>query len=375
MEKELIVLSVLSVFFIKDLFKKNKKDINEKFEDDIIFKKKGFVAKALAESGKYVINDRLKYHKNPDGGDVFKMKDGGWVYVSNSESSNKKGGVGALRFNKKGKLIKYYSILDKTERNCSGGRTPHNTWLSCEEHSKGIVWQCYPDGKRNAMPLPQLGVFSHEAAAVDPKTNIVYMTEDDTDGLIYKFVPKYKTDENYSNGILYAACRGKDKTVEWKEIKDPSAEKKKTRYQVHKGYRNNKWEGCVYHPDGYIYICESNKGIYRYDIKKNKLELFYKSLNSHDPSKLNSPDNICVTPKGNILVSEDPGGLWNDYLELWIIDHKTRDAYPFLQVHNHFGSELAGVAFSPNGKKLYFSSQRGKNGNGITYEISGNFNF
>jgi secreted PhoX family phosphatase len=42
------------------------------------------------------------------------------------------------------------------------------------------------------------------------------------------------------------------------------------------------------------------------------------------------------------------------------------------------GSEICGPAFSPDGKRLYFSSQRGTTGStsgsgGITYEISGQF--
>jgi hypothetical protein len=38
------------------------------------------------------------------------------------------------------------------------------------------------------------------------------------------------------------------------------------------------------------------------------------------------------------------------------------------------GSELTGPAFSPDGKRLYFSSQRGgPTGQGITYEVSGPF--
>ena len=40
--------------------------------------------------------------------------------------------------------------------------------------------------------------------------------------------------------------------------------------------------------------------------------------------------------------------------------------------HGQAGSELAGPAFDPSGRRLYFSSQRG-GGNGITYEITGPF--
>jgi secreted PhoX family phosphatase len=47
---------------------------------------------------------------------------------------------------------------------------------------------------------------------------------------------------------------------------------------------------------------------------------------------------------------------------------------PFLRVTGQSGSELCGPAFSPDGQRLYFSSQRGTSGavsGGITYEIRG----
>jgi secreted PhoX family phosphatase len=51
---------------------------------------------------------------------------------------------------------------------------------------------------------------------------------------------------------------------------------------------------------------------------------------------------------------------------------------PLLQVTGQNGSELAGPAFSPDGSRLYVSSQRARGGDalhglGITYEISGPF--
>ena len=49
---------------------------------------------------------------------------------------------------------------------------------------------------------------------------------------------------------------------------------------------------------------------------------------------------------------------------------------PLLRVTGHAGSELTGPAFSPDGSRLYFSSQRGpgvNGGSGITYEVTGPF--
>jgi hypothetical protein len=36
-------------------------------------------------------------------------------------------------------------------------------------------------------------------------------------------------------------------------------------------------------------------------------------------------------------------------------------------------SEITGPAFDPKGQRLYFSSQRGSDGRGITYEVRGPF--
>ncbi|OEU99051.1 hypothetical protein AN217_15920 [Streptomyces qinglanensis] len=53
-----------------------------------------------------------------------------------------------------------------------------------------------------------------------------------------------------------------------------------------------------------------------------------------------------------------------------------RTAAPFLRVEGQGGSEITGPAFSPDGKRWYFSSRRGVGGrssDGITYEVSGPF--
>jgi len=74
-----------------------------------------------------------------------------------------------------------------------------------------------------------------------------------------------------------------------------------------------------------------------------------------------------VTPTGNILVAEDGGNM-----ELVMLG-PGRTALALLRVEDQAGSELTGPAFDPSGRRLYFSSQRGFDGDGITYEVRGPF--
>ena len=91
----------------------------------------------------------------PDGQATFSTTDGGWILVTNSESLAPAGaGTSAIRFGPDGAIASAYRILGGTNLNCAGGPTPWGTWLSCEEHDAGLVWECDPAGKLGGRGAP-----------------------------------------------------------------------------------------------------------------------------------------------------------------------------------------------------------------------------
>jgi len=90
-----------------------------------------------------------------------------------------------------GQLRSSHVSLSGTLRNCAGGPTPWNSWLTCEEtvlgpdspgarleRPHGFIFDVPAEGAPTGQPLEAMGRFSHEAVAIDPRTGIVYETED-----------------------------------------------------------------------------------------------------------------------------------------------------------------------------------------------------
>jgi secreted PhoX family phosphatase len=367
----------------------------------------GFTTRIVAIANQQpVSSSNYRWHIFPDGGGVMPKADGGWYYVSNSEVPGAGslgflfpplaplsdvieiftpglGGSGVLEFAADGTITDAYRILSNTTFNCAGCVTPWGTWLSCEEWPNGQVWECDPSGREAAVARPTLGRFSHEATAVHVERRTIYMTEDMPDGRFYRWVadesdwPRGAARPALQNGRLQVMKVLGDGTegallgpqpVTWVDAQNPGQQQDRERIDGTAVFDGG--EG-IWNYQGYVYF--SSKGderIWVYDTHRETLEVIYDLATSDNPI-LSGVDNITVTSQGDVLVAEDGG----DMQVVVILPDRTLK--PLLQIVGQDASEIAGIAFSPDGRRMYFTSDRGGPqpgggygaGFGITYEL------
>ena len=330
----------------------------------------GFTSRVIAVGGELVGETDYEWHIFPDGAGTFADDKGGWYYTCNSEvfdfMAPAAGGVSAIHFDADGNILDAYRILEGSNSNCGGGPTPWGTWLSGEENFSGIgrMWECDPTGVKKAVAHEAMGLWSHEAAAVDPKNQQVYLTEDNKEGVFYRYTPTAYPD--LSAGKLEACIVAADGSVTWGAITDPTGATTPTRSQVAGATIFPGNEGCWYH-EGWVYFTsKGDHSVHGIDIDAQKYTLLWKG----DPdglgiegAVLSHVDNITVDAgSGDLFVAEDGGNM-----ELVIISPDGITA-PFLRLigAGHELSEITGPVFNPARDRLYFSSQRGPSSRDLT---------
>jgi len=284
------------------------------------------------------------------------------------------GGASAIRFGSGGRVRDAYRILSGTSVNCSGGGTPWGTWLSCEEVEAGRVWECDPTGRRRAVPRAAMGVFKHEAAAVDPQGRRVYLTEDLIDGGLYRFTSARWP--NLARGKLEIARVRRGGRVEWVKVPDSGAASERTRRQVRGATRFKRGEG-LWFDSGILYVSTTGDSrVHAYDTRRERIRVAYDGLASRSAPLLRV-DQMTGSRAGEVFVCED---IATDEIDMGVITPDRRVAR-FLSVMGpqHDGSELTGVTFDPSGTRMYVASPRAFSkselapGPGAIYEITGPF--
>jgi hypothetical protein len=338
----------------------------------------GFTARKLATTGTTVkrwdgSDTGYEWHDDPDGGGVFPILAAsgvtGWVYASNSEATP--GGVGAIVFDAAGNVVDAYSILNGTLNNCAGGVMPFPggwRWVSCEEVEDGQAYECNPYAPGNGVARPAMGRFFREAVAADPVEQRIYQTEDRTDGAFYRFTPT--TWGDLGAGLLEVMIDLGGGAVGWAEVPDPDGNPVNTRSQTPVGggtiKRFNGGEG-VWYSDGNVYLTtKGDNRVWRYTPATTTLTIVYDDTDPFpSPRHLTGVDNVVATATNRVFVAEDGGTM-----EIVGVNVETGATHPIIR-YDVTGSEITGPAFSPDGTRLYFSSQ---NNPGETFEVAGPWN-
>jgi secreted PhoX family phosphatase len=341
-------------------------------------------------------------------------------------------------------LLSDFVSLNGTTVNCAGGIGYRaRSWLTGEETVRGpdasaagerfsqrhgylfeVPVRRGPGELEQGEPLRAAGRFSHEAAAVDQRTGVVYETEDPGSGRgagFYRFLPDDPCELTKGGRLQMLAVRdrpqldmregqqvGERLEVTWVDIDDADPEQldlSDPRGTFFQGYAKggalfNRLEGCWEDGGSIFFVSTSGGDAKNGDVNPDGYEEGFGQVWEYCPwwrdgvlrlvyespgaTELDSPDNLTVTPRGGLILCEDDAssqhvdthplapGIENVNRVVGIDRH----GRPFeLAVNVLNESELAGCCFSPSGRTLFFnvfgSAVTGQGVEGMTCAVTG----
>ena len=343
---------------------------------------------------------------------------------SKARDKNVIGGTTTLDIDPKTRvMLGDWVSLETARRSTCGWPDAWGTWITCEEtvngpdvtgdfagngpdfeQRHGYIYEVDPAAGpgelTRGLAIKEAGRFAHEACAVDPRTGVLYQTEDqfgpagfylystrnnpiekgklERHGTLEMLRVKGATTPTELSGVL---TQGQTWDVDWVTIDTPNPEWKSSSPEpnddaianvARQGFTKNaaqfaRPEGCWY-GGGFIWFSATRGGgtnltgnplgeygngyghIFKYDPLCETLTLVYQSPG---PDVLDLPDNLTVSPSGQIVICEDGGD--GNYVRC--LDN---DGILTNLVHNRTDrpdEEFAGACFSPDGRTMFVNIQ------------------
>lgn len=362
-------------------------------------------------------NSPRKLHNGPFGTELERLDriDREKIYDFGGGRTPGGGGTTTIVYNPSTKTTeKKFLSLAGTELNCAGGPTPWGSWLSCEECFKdigssseyfrfvereqkhGYVFEVPASANSPVAPvaLRDMGRFEHEAAAVDPKSGIVYLTEDRGRSLFYRFIPNEKA-KLHLGGRLQALCivdrhsfdtrnwpgqarlnAGQWLETYWIDLQDADGEHNDLRLRGADAGAAifARGEGLCFTgtqfvitatiggPDRlgqvFAYRPSPKEGLPDETAKPGTLGLIAESTTR---SLLRHADNVTMSPWGDLIICEDTAN------HCGLVGIRPDGKQYTLADNAYTNSELAGVCFSPDESVMFVNIQV----RGLTLAITG----
>lgn len=382
---------------------------------------KGFAYTTVAQSGVTLLDSGEPTPDDPDGTAAFVRRGGnGSVLVVNHEidggetygvpqpagfvyDAQAHGGTTNIEVDRRGRRVREYVSLAGTHNNCAGGRTPWETWITCEESEAilakphGYCFEVDPydqDANRDPQPIRCLGRFAHESVVVDPWRHTIYQTEDagNPNGLLYRWTPPRRA-LPLRNGTLkrLAADAGTLEALQaftkqgafvpdlsvatepgtkfrtrWVTVPDRDAMNgTPVRKQFDRITRSRKLEGMWWGDDGAYFVAsfartsdgsaaQHDGQVWYLDPEKDiiELKLHFAYTPGDQDTDPDGPDNITVSAYGGLILAEDGDG--KSHL-VGSDDHG--ETFFFARNEIDGNSEFAGPTFSRDREILFANVQ------------------
>lgn len=369
---------------------------SQKEEEDLQFSRFScnFPFKILRYSGS-TMNDGIKVPNKPDGMGIFYQENGNIVLLINHElslgilpkksplskayDSYARGGVTRLELDEYLNVIDHRLVLAGTMTNCNGGVTPWGSWITCEENTKtskdsfllekkhGYAFEVYPNIKEPQIPIPlkDMGRFKREAVGIDPETGFVYQTEDRLESCFYRFRPNTYGKLRRGGTLEALKVKGTLKKsmddysfesinqkieIEWIEIDHKNDDEDNLRKVAQSKGASifSRGEGITLENGELFFTCTSGGPygigqVFKLNLKEQTLELEYVAK---DENVLHMPDNLVISPSGDLIICEDRAVGSNRLLLL-------KKSGEIIEICKTKFGEFAGPVFSKDGKTLF----------------------